>query len=299
MFHVEQSINNKSCPICLSNGFSHFLTCKDFTVSKDDFAIVACNACGFALTNPRPADNLLGAYYESNEYISHSNTKTGLVSQIYQAVRKRTLRHKLNLINREGRRGALLDVGCGTGEFLATCKQDGWQTTGIEPSANARQQAIQNHKLDVREEHELGNLPPQSFDVITLWHVLEHVPYLQERVKKLQQLLKKDGLLVIAVPNRMSHDAEYYGAFWAAYDVPRHLWHFRPQDMRRLMDECGFKVEKVLPMKFDSYYVSLLSEKYRAGRPRLLAAFIRGWISNRKAGTEAWSSQIYIIRQKR
>lgn len=304
MFHVEQNqIQLSSCPICDGREFGGFRVCKDYTVSKADFSIVICKACGFALTSPRPADAELGRYYESEEYISHSNTKKGLIGRLYQAVRRRTLKQKLSLVQAQsgaalaGEKGDLLDIGCGTGEFLNTCKQAGWKTIGIEPSKSAREMGRKNYALDVREEDALAAVPAKSQDVITMWHVLEHVPCLNERVQKLKELLRDNGLLVIAVPNRSSHDAEYYGEFWAAYDVPRHLWHFRATDMRRLMENNGLQVVDIRPMKFDSYYVSLLSEKYKNGGG-LISAVWRGWISNRKAGKEGWSSLIYIIRHK-
>ncbi|HET6990696.1 MAG TPA: class I SAM-dependent methyltransferase, partial [Bacteroidia bacterium] len=206
--------------------------------------------------------------------------------------------NKLNLINHEGKKGLLLDIGCGTGEFLNTVKQDGWKTMGIEPSPIARKQCIDNFKLEVRDENELANLPTNTFDVITMWHVMEHVPHLNERVQKLKELLKSDGVLIIAVPNRNSYDANYYGKYWAAYDVPRHLSHFRAQDMRTLMSNSGFEVKRILPMRFDSYYISMLSEKYKTGKSNFMSAIWRGWISNRKAGSEGSSSLIYIIRHK-
>lgn len=301
---MEQKLTTiESCPVCGKGDFQAFLTCKDYTVSKANFSIVTCGACNFALTNPRPSDDTLGAYYESDEYISHSNTKKGLISRLYQSVRKHTLKKKLQLVNREskmtvaGKKGSLLDIGCGTGEFLNTCKQGGWNVMGIEPSPSAREMGKKNYGLDVREEDALAGLPAQSQDVITMWHVLEHVPYLNERIQKLKELLRKDGLVVIAVPNRTSHDAAHYREFWAAYDVPRHLWHFRPADMRALMQKNGLEVIDIRPMKFDSYYVSMLSEKYKNGGG-LISAVWRGWISNRKAGKEGWSSLIYIIRHK-
>ncbi len=295
---MEQTHTVVKCPVCDSEKQTSLLTCKDHTVSKADFHIVVCSSCGFTFTSPRPADHELGKYYESEEYISHSNTSKGLVSRLYQMVRKHTLGKKLQLINSEGKKGSLLDIGCGTGEFQNTVQQDGWKTIGIEPSPSARKQGIENYKLDVREEPELNNLPPKSFDVITMWHVMEHVPHLRERVNKLHELLKDDGVLFVAVPNRSSHDAAYYKENWAAYDVPRHLWHFRAQDMRALMNGSGFEVKRILPMKFDSYYVSMLSEKYKTGSSNLIAAVWRGWISNRKAGKEGSSSLIYIIRKK-
>lgn len=287
-----------TCPVCGSEKQADMLTCKDYTVSKANFTIARCADCGFAFTSPRPLESDLGGYYESEEYISHSNTTKGIVSRLYQRVRKTTLARKLAMVNGLSAKGSLLDIGCGTGEFLNTCKSDGWKTIGIEPSPSARKQCIENYKLDVREESDLNKLEAASFDVISMWHVLEHVPHLNERIQTLKKLLKQNGVLIVAVPNMNSHDADFYKEFWAAYDLPRHLWHFRPEDIRKLMSKHGFEVKQVLPMKYDSYYVSLLSEKYKNGKSRLIPAFIRGWISNRKAGTEKWSSQIYIIRNK-
>jgi 2-polyprenyl-3-methyl-5-hydroxy-6-metoxy-1,4-benzoquinol methylase len=287
-----------SCPICGQNTSHAFLSCKDYTVSKSTFEIVECDSCSFAFTNPRPFEKDLGKYYESEEYISHSNTSKGIVSRLYQRVRKHTLNKKLQLINREGKKGMLLDIGCGTGEFLNKVKMDGWKTIGIEPSLSARKQCIDHFNLDVKDVNELANLPSKSFDVITMWHVMEHVAHLNERVQKLKELLKPDGVLIVAVPNRNSYDAKYYREFWAAYDLPRHLSHFRAQDMRTLMSNGGFEVKQILPMKFDSYYISMLSEKYKTGSNHLLSAVWRGWISNRKAGAEGSSSLIYIIRNK-
>ncbi len=291
-------IDQQNCPICLSGQKKLFLSCVDYTVSQKTFELQECAGCGFVFTSPRPQNSDLGAFYESDEYISHSNTKKGLISRLYQSVRNRTLKQKLQIINSRQAHGSLLDIGCGTGEFLNVVQQNGWKVRGIEPGDKARQAAEENYKLDVRPEEALKQIATESMDVITMWHVLEHVPDLKGRLEELNSILKKDGLLIVAVPNRNSHDAAHYGKFWAAYDVPRHLWHFRPQDIRTLFGNHGFEVKEVLPMKFDSYYVSMLSEKYSTGAIRYFGAFRRGWISNSKAANEAWSSQIYIIRKK-
>lgn len=289
-----------SCPVCGANNYSPRLTCTDNTVSKKEFQVVACDACGFHFTNPQPSEEELGAYYESEDYVSHSDSSKGVVNWMYQKVRSFTLKKKLALVNRLSAKGNLLDVGCGTGYFLATCKNDGWKTTGIEPSAQARKVAHDQHGLDVFDEPQLNQLPEHSFDVISLWHVLEHVPHLQQRVEELRRLLKPGGVLIIAVPNRTSYDAEFYGRNWAAWDVPRHLWHFSPDDIKRLFGQHEMDVKEILPMRFDAYYVSMLSEKYKNGKPALFAAFRRGWTSNGKSAGNPprCSSQIYIIRNR-
>ncbi|MFI5151375.1 MAG: class I SAM-dependent methyltransferase [Bacteroidia bacterium] len=287
----------KQCPICENEHNKVFLRCTDYTVSRETFTIVSCDQCGFKFTNPRPEAGSLGKYYLSEDYVSHSNASKGIVNFLYQKVRVYTLKKKLNLINRLSAKGRLLDIGCGTGEFLQTCRTGGWDVIGIEPSEQARKQAIGSFGLDIKTEEELNNLNKESFNVISLWHVLEHVPALNERIEEIKQLLKPEGKIIIAVPNCSSEDAAHYGEYWAAYDVPRHLYHFSPKDIGRLAEKHGLRVIETLPMLFDSYYVSMLSEKYKTGHRGLFRALIRGVISNRKAAKNnlTYSSQIYIL----
>lgn len=287
------------CPICNSSDFKLFLICKDYTVSRETFNIVQCNSCGFKFTNPRPEAKELGKYYKSEEYVSHSNTSRGFINSTYQAVRKYTLFKKLQLISRYFKTGTILDIGCGTGEFLNTCKNAKWSTLGIEPDNDVRAMAIKNYSLDVREEEDLKNLASASFDIITMWHVLEHVPELNECVEELKRLIKPKGVIIIAVPNSNSYDARIYKENWAAYDVPRHLYHFAPRDIETLFTKHEMKVFRILPMVFDSFYVSMLSEKCRTGRVNLFRAFWNGFLSNivaLKSGRTN-SSQIYLIRK--
>ena len=249
-----------NCLICNSSQTNPFLVCKDHTVSRETFSIVQCNSCGFKFTNPRPEETKLGDYYKSENYVSHSNTKKGFINSTYQLVRKYTLLKKLQLISKYYKTGKILDIGCGTGEFLNTCQQAKWNTIGIEPSEEARKMAIENYGLDVRDELEIKNLDKESFDIITMWHVLEHVPKLNERVEDLKKLIKPNGIIIIAVPNCNSLDAQIYKENWAAYDVPRHLYHFTPKDIESVFKKQDLKLFNVLPMVFDSFYVSLLSE---------------------------------------
>jgi 2-polyprenyl-3-methyl-5-hydroxy-6-metoxy-1,4-benzoquinol methylase len=288
-----------NCPVCNAIEYKPFLVCKDNTVSRETFRIVQCVSCGFKYTNPRPEENKLGEYYKSEEYVSHSNTKKGFINSVYQLVRKYTLLKKLQLISGYYKTGKILDIGCGTGEFLKVFKDASWKTMGIEPSSDARKMAIENYNLDVKEEAEIKNLESESFDVITMWHVLEHVPQLNERIKDLKRLIKSNGIIVIAVPNCNSLDAKIYKENWAAYDVPRHLYHFIPKDIDTLFKNQGLKVFKILPMIFDSFYVSMLSEKCRTGKPNIIRALWNGFRSNLSAikTGETYSSQIYFIRK--
>lgn len=288
-----------NCPVCNSLNFKPFLICKDNTVSRETFNIIECVSCGFKFTNPRPEENKLGDYYKSEEYVSHSNTNKGLINTAYQMVRKYTLLKKLQLISKFYKTGKILDIGCGTGEFLKTFKDAKWQTLGIEPSADVRKMAIEKYGLDVKEEAEIKNLEASGFDVITMWHVLEHVPHLNDRIEDLKRLLKPNGIIIIAVPNCTSLDAKIYAENWAAYDVPRHLYHFSPKDIETVFKNHGLNVFRILPMIFDSFYVSMLSEKYRSGKSNIIRAIWNGFRSNLAALKygKTYSSQIYLIRK--
>jgi len=292
-----------SCPICGSTKIEPFLVCKDYTVSQKEFQIQRCVDCNFKFTSPRPEDAELGKYYMAEDYVSHSDTKKGLVNKLYHSVRSYTLIKKLQLAiqHTKLKNGKILDYGAGTGAFLNTCKTNKWDALGIEPDETARR--VMSDKFGISsfsslEEAKKSNLF-SGFDAITAWHVLEHVPDLKETINTLKDSLKSKGVFIVAVPNPESHDAKYYKQFWAAYDLPRHLWHFEPKNMTKFFEDNGFRLEKTLPMVFDSFYVSMLSEKYKTGNTGLVKAFTRGLISNIKANKtgKEFSSQIYIFRK--
>ena len=250
-------------------------------------------------TFPKPKLEELASYYESSDYISHTDSKKSIIDKVYHFVKKYTIQNKVNLINSfktENKR--LLDVGCGTGDFLVACKNNGWIINGVEPNLNAKK--IISSKLQDEEKiyDNLFELSNEQFDVITLWHVLEHVLNLQDYISELKKLLKPNGVLIVAVPNYKSYDANYYNEFWAAFDVPRHLWHFSKKAIELLFYKQGMIVSKILPMKFDSFYVSMLSEKYKTGKSNFLKAFCIGLLSNLKAlSNNEYSSLIYVIKK--
>jgi 2-polyprenyl-3-methyl-5-hydroxy-6-metoxy-1,4-benzoquinol methylase len=275
----------------------HFLTVKDYSVSKETFDLYQDDALDMLITFPQPSLANLGKYYESEDYISHTDNKRSLFEKSYHFIKSIALKNKLNLINSlQPNKGKILDIGAGTGEFLLVAKNDGWQTIGIEPSERAKSIALNKGVSIVELTTELED---QYFDVISMWHVLEHVPDLNKQIKELKRLLKPTGTLIIAVPNFKSFDAKHYGKFWAAYDVPIHFWHFSKTAIKLLFEKEQMKLEKVLPMKFDSFYVSLLSEKYKSGKMNFVKAFFIGLTSNLLAKKNLeYSSHIYILKNK-
>ena len=273
----------------------HFLTVTDYSVSKETFELYYDQDLDLLITSPQPSPENLGRYYESNDYISHTDSKRSLFEKAYHFVKGIALKNKLNLINNcSSIKGNLLDIGAGTGDFLLTAKQNGWNTIGVEPSEKAKGIAIGK---GIQFSDSIEELESNSFDVITMWHVLEHVPNLEIQIKELKRLVKPNGTIIIAVPNFKSYDANYYGKFWAAFDVPIHFWHFSKTSIKLLFQKEDIKLEKVLPMKFDSFYVSLLSEKYKNGKMNFVKAIWIGLVSNWKANWSLeYSSHIYVLK---
>ncbi|MCB0453124.1 MAG: class I SAM-dependent methyltransferase [Aequorivita sp.] len=279
----------------MQNHEKKYLSVKDYLVSDESFELVYDPDSDFLKTFPQPKAEELSKYYESQEYISHTDENRGLFSRLYQLVKKWSLQRKTKLIFDQNKGiGSLLDIGAGTGDFLKAAKEKGWQVHGTEPNENAAKLALKK-KIELKSS--LNDFEGKQFDVVTLWHVLEHIPNLEETILKLAALVKPRGILIIAVPNFKSFDAEHYGKFWAAFDVPRHLWHFSKESIKNFFAE-SFELEKTEPMIFDSFYVSLLSEKYKTGNKFSLRAIWIGLKSNLKAKhTKEYSSHIYCFRK--
>ncbi len=292
-----------ACPLCNSTRNKRVMSCTDHYASGELFNVCSCEDCGFTFTQGAPDEAEIGRYYETPDYISHSDTKKGAMNFIYHQVRRYMLRRKAHLVMKESHRkeGKLLDNGTGTGYFAHTMQQRGWDVEAVEKNPQARAFAQEHFVMEVKDPAALSEFAPETFDVITLWHVMEHLEALNETWELLQQLLNETGTLIVAVPNCSSYDAEHYGADWAAYDVPRHLWHFTPATMQQLASKHGFIMAARHPMPFDAFYVAMLSEK-NLGRSH---SFLRGlrvgamaWLSS-LARKERSSSMIYVFRKKR
>jgi len=295
---AEQIIHYHQCPACGSEEIRFLRQVTDYSISGETFPLYFCGACTLQFTQDVPVPECIGRYYEAPHYVSHSDTDKGIINKIYQQVKKYTIRQKVKMMEEiSGKKGRLLDIGCGTGSFLEAMKADGWDVYGLEPDAEARALAEKKTQQKLGTPDEIYSLAGQTFDLLTLWHVLEHVHDLQGYVKRFGSILKPGGYLVIAVPNYTSADARRYGKYWAAYDVPRHLYHFSPKAMTALIEGAGFERREIKPMWFDSFYVSMLSEKYRKGN--LARAILSGCYSNAKAFFDRGkcSSLIYIFRK--
>ena len=297
---MRSLVHYNTCPVCSSTAIHPLLTVKDYSVSGEAFVIWTCEHCSLRFTQDAPGEDEIARYYKSENYISHTNTSKGLINQVYLKARQFTLRIKGNTLKKYTglKRGHLLDVGAGTGAFLKHMQQEGWQVSGVEPDADARHVSRQTFALELQPSEALKSFSPQSFDAITLWHVLEHVHDLHGYMGILKSLLKPGGTLFIAVPNYQSLDAAIYRLAWAAYDVPRHLYHFSPKAMQVLVQRHGLKIVAEKPMWLDAFYISLLSSNYKNGKTNWIGSVVSGLRSNLNAllKKEQCSSLIYVIK---
>lgn len=296
---MSSIISYTTCPVCGSSAIHYALKAVDHTVSGESFDILQCANCSVRFTQDIPDSSGIGGYYRSEAYISHTNTRKGIVNNLYHLARRFTRVSKKKLIRRTTglSKGDLLDIGAGTGAFVHYMQGAGWNATGLEPDAEAIKNAAALFNITLKPSASLFELPSERFDVITLWHVLEHVHSLHDYMEQIKRLCRPDGRIFIAVPNYTSYDAKKYRGDWAAYDVPRHLYHFSPASMEILTEKHGLTIKRIQPMWLDSFYVSLLSEKYKHGKGNILRGLWNGLVSDNHIfyNSRRASSLIYII----
>lgn len=291
-------MNNK-CPWCDSDKAQINLWLKDEFLTKEDFHICECLNCGLLYTMPRPDKDHIGAYYKSEDYYSHKENTKGFVPKLYERIKKNNLKNKYQLATKGLSVGKMLEIGCGVGDFLHTAEEHGWECIGVEPSEEAKAIATKRTKASILSSEELESLADEQFDLITMWHVLEHVDDLRWEMDQLQRLIKLHGRIVIAVPNYKSYDGQYYKEHWAAYDVPRHLNHFNRSVLTKMFKTKGLELKKMDKLKWDAYYISYMSEQYLIHSLPLVRGAFRGLISNSKARKSGeWSSLVYIFEKK-
>ena len=281
------------CPFCESENTRSYLKLKDYFLSQEDFEIFECEDCKLLFTTPRPDKSVIGNYYKSEDYLSHNEHKKGLVPWIYNQVKKVNIRNKYKIAIGNRTKPHLLDFGCGVGDFLHYAQQKGCEITGCDMSEEARSLSTAKLGKVTATPEEIFALPDSTFDIITMWHVLEHIDDLHFQTEQLHRLLKDNGRLVIAVPNYMSYDAQYYKDKWAAYDVPRHLNHFHKESLQNVFNG-KFELEKIYPLKWDAFYISMMSENYISKGNSFIKGILTGWKSNCKARkTGDYSSLMY------
>lgn len=291
-----------SCPLCGQSQYQYFLSCQDFTVSHETFKLVECTNCKFLITNPRPQEEKIGSYYQSDAYISHTTSSKNIFEIMYRLARLYTLNWKVKLVKKHTRvsQPQILDYGCGTGNFLSSCQKAGFGITGVEPSPIARENSDEKIRSQIKPSLDL--LTGETYDIITLWHVLEHLDKPIETIAQLLARLNPNGTIFIAVPNCKSEDANIYKEFWAAYDVPRHYWHFSQENMSMLANKFSLDIIETKAMLLDAYYVSILSEKYKNPDKKfknLLSGFWQGFLSNKSASkTSEYSSLLYVLKKR-
>lgn len=295
-------ITHSICPLCSSGKISSYLKCTDHLLSREEFDLFKCTECGFVFTCKYPEEQNIDRYYESDDYISHDDSAKGFLNFIYLQVRTLMLKKKRKIIQKATllTKGRILDIGCGTGYFAATMKKGGWDVSGIEPNVKASDFAARHFGLDVISPQNISEIPAGIFDCITLWHVLEHFHDPFSYASVIKRLLKPDGVCICALPNSGSFDATHYGEYWAAYDVPRHLWHFTPETFSLFAEKTGFHIAGTRPLPLDVFYVSILSEKNKGTKFHFLTGMIKGTLFAFQAlfDKSKSSSLIYFLRLK-
>ena len=266
------------CPLCNSEDTGAWLQVPDYFLTGEKFELVRCPNCGFLFTQDHPDIEEIGRYYESADYISHNDSAGGISASMYRIAREFMLKRKRKMVCRVSGldKGSILDIGSGTGHFLSVMKNGGWQVKGTEINDKAREFSKTEFGLEVLPPVNIGSLPSASFDAISLWHVLEHFQDPFTYASEIKRLLKPGGVCLIALPNCSSFDAGFYKISWAAYDVPRHLWHFTPATFKLFAEKNGFIIRSVRALPLDVFYISILSEKYKKTGFSFMQGILKG-----------------------
>lgn len=302
MDETKKTIHITNCPVCGCNELEEHIRLQDYFATKENFVLRKCQKCGFVFTQDFPSDKFISKYYDVSDYVSHSDTRKGLVNLLYHIARKFALKSKAKILLKcTGQKtGTLLEVGSGTGYFLNEMKRRKWIVTGIEKSESARKYAKSKFDLDFQDSLYLYDIPSDTKDAVAMWHVLEHLERLNRVMDRMYEILKDNGTAIIAVPNASSYDAEHYKEYWAAYDVPRHLWHFSPDNFTTLAHRHHFEVVDIKPMYLDAFYISMLSEKYKGTSLATLVGLVKGgcFFLRTLFNKQRSSSLIYILKKK-
>jgi len=274
------------CPHCLEGVQSdQYLNCRDRFdgPGSRQFRLVRCLGCGLIYLSPRPPEEETESFYQADGYdpfITLSKPKS-TVEKLYSVSRRFTLRWKAKLVHKlVNKGGSILDLGCSTGEFLLCLRED-YKVEGIEPEARAARFAREHFGLNAHTgtlDTTIAGLEQAPYDLITMWHVLEHIPNPVSAITQLKTLLKPGGSILFALPNIGSADAGFYGEQWVALDTPRHLWHFTPASLDKLMAKCGFKRVQSGMLPLDTFYNCLMSEQLvikQKGKIQLILTPIR------------------------
>ena len=295
-------VHHDQCPLCFSENIGQYLKTRDHFLSGESFELFKCSDCGFIFLRDHPDETAIGRYYASDEYISHNDSASGFINNLYRLSRTVTLRKKRSIIKRYSglKSGSLLDIGSGTGHFIAFMKEAGWTVKGLEINDKARDYSVSRFGMEVISREHLSSLTSACFDCITLWHVLEHLHEPGKYASEIVRLLKPGGICIVALPNCASFDAKYYGVYWAAWDVPRHLWHFTPPSFRVFVEKTGLKIKKMRKLPLDVFYISVLSEKYKGSRYSFFTGIIKGLVFAVRAlfRITGSSSLIYFLRKE-
>ena len=297
---MKESYSINRCPVCGHSSFKHFLNVPDWLVSKEVFELQQCEQCQFVFTANAPLEKDAGPYYNSEEYVEHSDTSSGLIYSVYHVARRAMLHYKYIKIKRLHAGKKLLDVGSGSGYFLNFMKKKGYNVTGVEISKKAVALCKKNFGIKAHSPSEfLEEKLDTDYDIISLWHVFEHVYSYDAYFELFSKSLNNNGYLILALPNCDSQDARMNKSYWGAYDTPRHIWHFTSKTIELFAMGRGFKMIKKHRMPLDPFFNVMVSDSYKDKFTFLPLTLLKGLYSYiiSLLNIEKSSSIIYIFQK--